>query len=139
LGRALLRPTKIYVRSCLAAIRAGAGQVKGLAHITGGGLIENPPRSYPDTLTLQLDFGAWPIPPVFGWLMRTGGIEAREMARTFNCGIGMILIVAPEAAETVERALAEAGETVHRIGRLAERSSGQASVVFKRLEQAWAG
>jgi phosphoribosylformylglycinamidine cyclo-ligase len=139
LGEALLRPTRIYVRSCLAAIRAAAGKVKGLAHITGGGLIENPPRSYPETLSLHLDFRAWPIPAVFRWLMRTGGIQAREMARTFNCGIGMIVIVAPDAADPVSEALARAGESVFRIGRLAERRAGEDSVVLTDLEQAWAG
>jgi phosphoribosylformylglycinamidine cyclo-ligase len=139
LGRALLTPTRIYVRSCLAAIRAADGGVKGLAHITGGGLIENPPRSYPDTLALQLDCTRWPIPPVFRWLMRTGGIEAREMARTFNCGIGMILIVRPGAADAVEDALSRSGETVHRIGRLVERRPGGPAVILDRLEPAWAG
>jgi phosphoribosylformylglycinamidine cyclo-ligase len=139
LGRSLLAPTRIYVKSCLAAIRAAAGGVKGLAHITGGGLIENPPRSYPERLAMRIEFGSWPIPPVFAWLRRAGGIEAREMARTFNCGIGMVLIVAPAAVERVIQVLREAGESVHRIGALEARGAGDPAVSLDQLEQAWAG
>ncbi|MBI1774817.1 MAG: phosphoribosylformylglycinamidine cyclo-ligase [Proteobacteria bacterium] len=139
LARALLAPTRIYVKPCLAAIRAGKGAIKGLAHITGGGLIENPPRSYPDALGLHLDFAAWQIPPVFRWLQRTGGIEPREMARTFNCGIGMVLIVAATEAEAAATVLAAAGETVLKIGTLAPRPAGAPPVVFKNLEAAWDG
>ncbi|MEM9344915.1 MAG: phosphoribosylformylglycinamidine cyclo-ligase [Pseudomonadota bacterium] len=112
LGEALLRPTRVYVRPALAAIRAGG--VRGLAHITGGGLTENLPRVMPEGLGAEVDLGAWALPPVFAWLSREGGLAEAELLKTFNVGIGMALVVAPEAVEAVEAALG--GETVHRIG-----------------------
>jgi phosphoribosylformylglycinamidine cyclo-ligase len=117
LGRALLQPTRIYVKSALALIRTGA--VKGFAHITGGGLTENAPRVVPDDIDLEIDLGAWRLPPVFQWLARSGGVEEREMLRTFNCGIGMIAIVPAPAADAARRILGEAGEQVFTLGRLA--------------------
>ena len=123
LGEALLAPTRIYVRSCLYAIRAGG--ITGLAHITGGGLIENPPRSYTSDLTARLDLAAWPLPPVFTWLADTGGIEPTELARTFNCGIGMTITTRPEDADRITNSLTQAGETVYRLGALEPRVSGQ--------------
>ena len=114
LGEALLAPTRIYVRPALAAIRAGG--VHGIAHITGGGLTENLPRVFPADLGAEIDLGAWPLPPVFRWLAEAGGLEPSEMLKTFNAGIGMVLVVAPERAEMLERVLREAGETVFRIG-----------------------
>ena len=89
LGEALLAPTRIYVRSCLAAIRA-TGAVKALAHITGGGLVENVPRVLPKHLAAEVDLGAVPVPPVFRWLAASGPVAEAEMLRTFNCGIGMV-------------------------------------------------
>lgn len=127
LGDALLEPTRIYVKSCLAAIRAGG--VHALAHITGGGMVENLPRVLPDGLAARLDAAAWPEPRVFGWLAETGGIARHEMYRTFNCGIGMALIVAPDAAETVRDALIRGGEMVYEIGRIGARSSGPAVII----------
>ncbi len=114
LGAALLTPTRLYVRSCLAAIRTGG--VHGLAHITGGGLLENIPRVLPEGLGVELDPAAWPAPAVFGWLAASGGIAPEEMARTFNCGIGMAVIVAPDQADAVHDTLSDTGETVYRIG-----------------------
>ena len=116
LGRALLAPTRIYVKSALAAIRQGG--VKGLAHITGGGLTENCPRVLPDDLDLAIDLGSWTLPPVFQWLARAGGVEEKEMLRTFNCGIGMIAIVGPQDADRTAAAFAAAGEQVFRLGEL---------------------
>jgi phosphoribosylformylglycinamidine cyclo-ligase len=116
LGRALLTPTKIYVKSTLALIRGG--DVKGFAHITGGGLTENVPRVVPDDLDIEIDLGAWRLPPVFQWLAKMGGIDEREMLRTFNCGIGMIAIVPTKHAGEASRVLTEADERVFRIGRL---------------------
>jgi len=116
LGRALLQPTRIYVKSALALIRSG--EVKGFAHITGGGLTENAPRVVPDDIDLEIDLGAWRLPPVFQWLARSGGVEEREMLRTFNCGIGMIVIVPAGTAAAAQRILAEAGEQVFTLGRL---------------------
>ena len=116
LGRALLAPTRIYVKSALALIRGG--DVKGFAHITGGGLTENVPRVVPDGLDIEIDLASWTLPPVFQWLARQGGVDEREMLRTFNCGIGMIAVVAPERADEAARILAGAGEGVFRLGRL---------------------
>ena len=116
LGRALLTPTRIYVRSALALIRKG--DVKGFAHITGGGLTENAPRVVPDGLDLDIDLKAWTMPPVFQWLSRAGGVEQKEMLRTFNCGIGMIAIVSPDHAEQARAILTEAGEQVFTLGHL---------------------
>ena len=127
----LLRPTRIYVAACLPAIRAGL--VKGLSHITGGGLIENPPRILPDDTIARIDGGAWPMPPLFKWLARTGGIEAAEMARTFNCGIGMIAVVAPEDAADATARFEAAGETVWPIG-VIEAGSGPARVALSGME-----
>lgn len=118
-GRALLEPTRIYVKSCLAAIAAGG--VKGLSHITGGGLSENIPRVLPAGLAARLDAGSWQVPGIFSWLARGhqgSTISAAEMARTFNCGIGMVLVVAADQADHVSSVLAEHGETVSRIGDL---------------------
>ena len=117
LGDALLTPTRIYVRPLLAAIRK-SGAVKGLAHITGGGLVENLPRVLPKGTTAEIDLGAVPVPPVFGWLAREGPVEEAEMLRAFNCGVGMAVIVDEDGANAVTDILAEAGETAFRIGRI---------------------
>ena len=114
LGDALLAPTRIYVKALLPDLRAG--RVKGLAHITGGGLLENIPRVLPPGVHAYIDVAAWPLPPLFAWLQAGGSIEPGELARTFNCGIGMVLVVAPELAEAVTDSVTAAGETVHRIG-----------------------
>ena len=138
LGEALMTPTRIYVKSCLAAIATGA--VKGFAHITGGGLIENIPRVLPQGLGVTLDASTWPIPPVFAWLAREGGVPASEMARTFNCGIGMVAIVAPEDVIQIGDALEAAGETVWRIGQVVRRDGEDRSTVAgldHALETAW--
>jgi phosphoribosylformylglycinamidine cyclo-ligase len=116
LAEALLRPTRLYVGACLAAL--ATGKVKGLAHITGGGLLENLPRVLPDGLAAEIDGTAWPMPPVFRWLARLGPVAAEEMARTFNCGIGMVVIAAEADAETLAAGFAGAGEQVWRIGRI---------------------
>ncbi len=114
LGAALLMPTRLYVKPVLAALRAGG--VHGLAHITGGGLTENLPRILPEGLGVQVDLSAWTPPPVFGWLTRTGGVAEAEMLKTFNCGIGMVVICAPDRADALTALLAEAGETVTALG-----------------------
>ena len=114
LGAALLAPTRLYVRSTLAAIQAGG--VHALAHITGGGLTENLPRVLPDGLGADIDLSSWTLPPVFGWLADIGAIETNEMLKTFNSGIGMVLVVAPDAADALSDELMAAGETVTRIG-----------------------
>jgi phosphoribosylformylglycinamidine cyclo-ligase len=128
LGRALLAPTRIYVKSVLAAIRGS--DVKGLAHITGGGLTENVPRVVPDDLDIEIDLTSWTPLPIFQWLARTGGIEEREMLRTFNCGIGMIVVVSPERAEEAAHLLTAAGEKVFRLGSLI-KGKGEPMVRYK--------
>ena len=116
LGEAFLAPTRLYVRACLPLIKSNL--LTGLAHITGGGLVENPPRMTPDHLVPHIDYSAWTLPPVFQWLAETGGIEAHEMHRTFNCGIGMLLAVAPANVDAAMEALALTGETAMIIGEL---------------------
>jgi phosphoribosylformylglycinamidine cyclo-ligase len=114
LGAALLTPTRLYVRPALAAIRAGG--VHGLAHITGGGITENLPRVLPEGLGATVDLGAWALPPVFRWLRDAGGVAEAEMLKTFNCGIGMVAVVAAGRAEALAALLAGMGETVVRLG-----------------------
>ena len=135
LGETLLTPTRIYVKSCLAATRGG--QVKALAHITGGGLLENIPRVLPESLAAELDARRWPLPPVFAWLSRSGGVPDGEMARTFNCGIGMMLVAAPEAAHRIASDLAAAGEQVFEIGRIVARRPDMAAVTVEGMAAAW--
>jgi phosphoribosylformylglycinamidine cyclo-ligase len=117
LAEVLLEPTRIYVKPVLAAIRE-TGAVKAVAHITGGGLSENVPRILPEGLAAHIDLGSWQVPAVFGWLMQAGGLDEAEMLRTFNCGIGMVLVAARDGANAVMRALQAAGEAPIRIGEL---------------------
>ncbi|MBO6899423.1 MAG: phosphoribosylformylglycinamidine cyclo-ligase [Shimia sp.] len=114
LGAALLAPTRLYVKQCLAAVRAGG--VHALAHITGGGLTENLPRVLPEGLSGHIDLSAWELPPVFQWLAKTGGMEEAEILKTFNCGVGMILSVEADQAEALTALLQEQGETVYTLG-----------------------
>ncbi|WP_299075614.1 phosphoribosylformylglycinamidine cyclo-ligase [uncultured Ruegeria sp.] len=120
LGEALLTPTRLYVKPALAAIRAGG--VHALAHITGGGLTENLPRVLPEGMGARVDLNAWDLPPVFGWMAQTGGIAEAEMLKTFNCGIGMILVCAEDRAADLAQLLQDAGETVSRLGEITETS-----------------
>ena len=137
LGEALLVPTRLYVHGCRAALAMGG--VKAFAHITGGGLLENIPRVLPEGMAAELDARQWPLPPVFRWLGETGGIAPEEMARTFNCGIGMVAIVAPAAADRIGAALAKAGERVHRIGSIVERGRDTPGVRILHRESQWPG
>ncbi|KAA2235319.1 phosphoribosylformylglycinamidine cyclo-ligase [Salinarimonas soli] len=124
LGDALLEPTRIYVKPLLQALRAGAG-IKALAHITGGGFPDNIPRVLPDGVGVELDLASINVPPVFGWLAREGGVAEAEMLRTFNCGIGMVAVVAESDADATIAALASAGEQATRIGRLVAHEGGE--------------
>ncbi|MGI4814450.1 MAG: phosphoribosylformylglycinamidine cyclo-ligase [Janthinobacterium lividum] len=127
LAEALMAPTRIYVKPVLALLHKI--DVKGIAHITGGGLLENVPRVLPETLTAELDHRGWPLPPLFGWLQRHGGVANEEMHRVFNCGIGMVIVVAErDAAEAVGQ-LSAAGELVWTIGRVRARAAGEAQTV----------
>jgi phosphoribosylamine--glycine ligase / phosphoribosylformylglycinamidine cyclo-ligase len=121
LGDSLLTPTRIYVKSLLSVLESHGKTVKGLAHITGGGLTENVPRMLPPHLAAEIDAATWSVPPVFSWLRQVGNVAPAEMARTFNTGIGMVMAVASAGASDVAAALEAKGETVFRIGRLTAR------------------
>ena len=123
LAEALLTPTRLYVKPILAALKAGA-PIKALAHITGGGFPDNIPRVLPDGVGASLDLSAIKAPPVFGWLARTGGVARDEMLRTFNCGVGMVVVAAAQDADTVMAELADAGEAPFRLGELVAEGSG---------------
>ncbi|HWV19997.1 MAG TPA: phosphoribosylformylglycinamidine cyclo-ligase [Devosia sp.] len=128
LAEALLEPTRIYVKPLLAALKAGIG-IKALAHITGGGFIDNIPRVLPDDLAADVDLDAVSVPAVFGWLARVGGMSEREMLRTFNCGVGMLVAVTPEDAEKLVEHLTASGETAAIVGQLTPR--GGEPVTFR--------
>ena len=121
LGAALMAPTRIYVKTVLPLIKAGL--IEAGAHITGGGLIENPPRAIADGLAPQFDWAAWPLPAVFAWLQQVGGVSDHELRRTFNCGVGFLLIVKPDRAEAALSALLSAGETAFVCGQLVGASA----------------
>ncbi|MDR7146608.1 phosphoribosylformylglycinamidine cyclo-ligase [Rhizobium sp. BE258] len=123
LGEALLTPTRIYVKPLLKAIRETKA-IKALAHITGGGFPENIPRVLPKHMAAEIDLSAVKVPAVFSWLAKTGGVEAKEMLRTFNCGIGMIAVVSPENVEAVTKALEAEGEKIVVLGRMIARAEG---------------
>jgi phosphoribosylformylglycinamidine cyclo-ligase len=127
LGDALLTPTRIYVKSCLATIRETKA-VKGLAHITGGGFPDNIPRVLPDGLGVRIDLTKVPVKPVFRWLAQEGGIAQNEMLRTFNCGIGMVAIAAEDKAAAVAQAFAQGGEQASIIGKVVR--AGEARVTY---------
>ncbi|MEO3433523.1 phosphoribosylformylglycinamidine cyclo-ligase [Inquilinus sp. CAU 1745] len=136
LGKALLTPTRIYVKSALALLEAGAANA--FAHITGGGLLENIPRVLPDGLGVRLDAAAWTMPPVFGWLKRAGDLSETEMARTFNSGIGMVVLVPEARAEEALALLRDHGETASRIGHVERAQDGDGERVrIDGAEAAW--
>ena len=125
----LLAPTRIYVKALLALMSAHPTMVKGMAHITGGGLTENIPRVLPDAVTAVIDRKLWVAPPIFAWLQHLGKVDDVEMARTFNCGIGMVVIVAKENAATAVAYLQASGESVFAIGEIRRRAGGEAQTI----------
>lgn len=129
LGEVLLAPTRLYVKPVLALLEKV--QVKGMAHITGGGFIENIPRVLPDGVNAEIDHGSWPVQPIFRLLQRTGEVSDRDMFTTFNMGIGLVIVVAEQDAEQALSALREAGETPYQIGRI---TSGERIVTFTGVE-----
>jgi phosphoribosylformylglycinamidine cyclo-ligase len=136
LGGALLTPTRLYVKSCLRAIHE-TGAVKGLAHITGGGFTDNIPRVLPKHLGVGIDLARLPVLPVFKWLAEQGGIAELELLRTFNCGIGMIAIVKPDAIDQVTEILTQGGETVALLGEVIH-AKGEHRVVYNgHLDLTW--
>ena len=134
LGRALLTPTRIYVKPLLKALSSTTGTIKGLAHITGGGLVDNVPRMLPASLTAAIDATAWSLPPVFSWLKKTGNVSAAEMARAFNCGVGMVIVVGKESEGAVREVLEKEGEAVYRIGELRTKRGEEEGCVVSGLE-----
>jgi len=137
LATALLTPTRIYVKSCLALCRGGIA--KAMAHITGGGLVENVPRVIPDSACVEIDVRRWSLPPVFRWLMNAGAVPLDEMTRVFNCGIGMVVVVAPEHADQALALLAADGETASVIGQVSARLGDQPGCVINHAKDAWRG
>ena len=123
LANDLLAPTRIYVKPILALLKQT--QVKGLAHITGGGISENVPRILGETLTAEIHRTSWPLPAIFKWLQEHGKLEDREMARTFNCGIGMVLVVDKKDARTTQEFLKAQGETVYALGSVRQRAGDE--------------
>jgi phosphoribosylformylglycinamidine cyclo-ligase len=119
LREVVMAPTRIYVKPLLALMEKLP--VKGMAHITGGGITENTPRVLPDDVVAEIDASSWQLPKLFQWLQKEGNVDAQEMYRTFNCGIGMVVIVGAEHADEAMAQLSAAGETVYRIGKIRER------------------
>lgn len=135
MGEALLEPTKIYVKSCLAALKADC--VKGLSHITGGGFVENIPRVLPDGVTVDVDASGWTLPPVFDWLRVTGNITPLEMAKTFNCGIGMAVIVPADKVAEATKIFEDHGETVYHIGTVRAKKAQEPSTTVNGSAGSW--
>ena len=122
--RLCMQPTRIYVRPLLAVMQDAT--IKGMAHITGGGLTENLPRILPDGLQAAIDIGSWQRPAVFDWLAVTGRISHEEMRRTFNCGVGMVIVVSEHDVETALEKLAECGESAWVLGNIEAGDEGVA-------------
>jgi phosphoribosylformylglycinamidine cyclo-ligase len=140
LGQALLAPTRIYVKPLLQALRAPgytSGGIKAMAHITGGGIVDNLPRVLPEGTMAEIDAAGWPLLPVFQWLRRMGNVQDLEMLRTFNCGIGMVVVTGAADADAVMASLTRAGESVHRIGRIAPLRAGAERAEVRNTDRAW--
>jgi phosphoribosylformylglycinamidine cyclo-ligase len=125
----LLAPTRIYVKPLLALVRSGI--VKGMAHITGGGLTENIPRVLPQGVTAELKRDSWEAPTIFAWLQKVGNVDDAEMARTFNCGIGMVVVVAEADADRAKSQLEALGERVYRVGEIRARADGDPQTLVR--------
>ena len=129
LGDVVMAPTHLYVKPVLAVLAQFEGQIKGLAHITGGGLLDNVPRILQKGLQAHLQRDAWQMPQLFSWLQQQGGVADAEMYRVFNCGIGMVAVVAPEHAQAISAALRAQGETVYQLGDIRDCAEGVAQTV----------
>ena len=123
LRQAIIAPTRLYVKPILAALKQFT--IKGMAHITGGGISENVPRILPENTVAAIDSQSWPLPKLFQWLQQAGNVEIQEMYRTFNCGIGMVLVVNAEDADAIQKFLQQQGEIVYQIGRIRSREGGE--------------
>ena len=122
---------RIYVKPVLKLLEAGDSAASGMAHITGGGLTENIPRVLPENVTAVIDGKSWSLPPLFQWLQQNGNVEDAEMHRVFNCGIGMVVIVAAADADKAAEFLRQQGETVYSIGKIEVRAAGQHQTVVR--------
>jgi len=134
-GTALLEPTKIYVKSTLAALKPG--HIKAISHITGGGFVENIPRILPQDVAAHVDASRWLLPPVFDWLREAGNLAPLEMAKTFNCGIGLVVIVPPNAARDIQNIFEQQGETVYNLGQVVKRSGHEPATVVTGKAGSW--
>ena len=138
---ALLAPTRIYVKSLLEALKIkspdGSPAIKGMAHITGGGLTENIPRVLPDGLAAQIDASKWALPPIFKWLKSEGNLTNDDLARTLNCGIGMVVICDKQHASEIESALTKAGETVYTLGEIKAQKKTDIGIFLENLSASW--
>ncbi|MCT6881190.1 MAG: AIR synthase-related protein, partial [Snodgrassella alvi] len=123
LRQAIIAPTRLYVKPILAALKQFT--IKGMAHITGGGISENVPRILPDNTVAAIDTQSWPLPKLFQWLQQAGQVDSQEMYRTFNCGIGMVLVVNAADAAAVQQFLQQQGETVYEIGVIRSRQNDE--------------
>ncbi|MBM08364.1 MAG: phosphoribosylformylglycinamidine cyclo-ligase [Magnetovibrio sp.] len=135
LGEALLMPTRIYVRPCLSAIEHGG--VHAIAHITGGGILENLPRVLPKGTQARIDARKWSVPPLFNWLKNAGNVPTNDMYRTFNCGIGMTLVTAPEKADAISSILSHQGENVYVIGEITSLTDQSGPIKIENYEAPW--
>lgn len=141
LNDALLAPTRIYVKSLLKALKIKSDDdtpaIKGMAHITGGGLTENIPRVLPDGYAAHIDVATWELPKIFKWLKKLGNLENSDLARTLNCGIGMVVICDPKHADDIEKSLISTGENVYRIGEIKKQKQSDISIVLNNLSASW--
>lgn len=129
LADVVMAPTRLYVKPVLAALAKHGDAIKGLAHITGGGLLDNIPRILQTGLTAEIKQSAWTFPPLFQWLQEQGNVEQEEMYRVFNCGIGMVIVVSAEEEAAITQTLKEQGETVYALGEIVAQKEGQAQTV----------
>ncbi len=138
---ALLAPTRIYVKSLLKALEIkkdnGIPAIHGMAHITGGGLTENIPRVIPDGFKANIDASAWPLPEIFKWLKSEGNLDNDDLARTLNCGLGMIVICAPEHADAIEKSLSGTGEAVYKIGEISSAKTSDIPISIENRAKSW--
>ncbi|MBL4800597.1 MAG: phosphoribosylformylglycinamidine cyclo-ligase [Emcibacter sp.] len=134
-GTALLEPTRIYVKSTLAALKAG--HIKAISHITGGGFVENIPRILPEGVSAHVEANSWVLPPVFNWLREAGNLEPLEMAKTFNCGIGLVVIVKADGADETRKIFEEFGETVYTLGHVVKKSAEEPATVVTGAAGSW--
>ena len=128
LADVVMEPTRIYVKSVLAALEAHGKAIKGLVHVTGGGLTENIPRVMPKNVAAKIQRNAWELPPLFQWLQQNGGVADEEMWRVFNCGIGMVVVVSQDQADAISATFSAQGETVYRLGEIVDREADDAAV-----------